>query len=109
MRVRSGNMLGKGCRVGRIAASVVRRARAVPLGIKHDLRRVGGLCALNGTRTQAYQTPPNSAAVGGRQLHYWIALYPKTREYKDPFWLVVPKLLYNVAVCAHIIENSDLR
>ena len=70
MRVRLGNMLGKGCRVGRIAASVVRRARAVPLGIKHDLRRVGGLCAPNGTRTQAYQTPPKSAAAGGRQLNY---------------------------------------
>ena len=44
-------MLGKGCRVGRIAASVVRRARAVPLGIKHDPQRVGGLCAPNRTST----------------------------------------------------------
>ena len=70
MRVRPGSMLGKGCGVRRIAASVVRWAWAVPLGIKHDPRRVGGLCAPNGTRAQAYQTPPKSAAVGGRQLNY---------------------------------------
>ena len=70
MRVRPGSMLGKGPGVGRIAASVVRWVRAVPLGIKHDLRRVGGLCAPNGTRTQGYQTPPKSAAAGGRQLNY---------------------------------------
>ena len=70
MQVHPGNMLGKGRRVGRIAALVVRWAWAVPLGIKHDLRRVGGLCAPNGTRTQAYQTPPKSAAAGGRQLNY---------------------------------------
>ena len=70
MRARLGSMLGKGPGVGRIAVSVVRWVRAVPLGIKHDLRRVGGLCAPNGTRTQAYQTPPKSAVVGGRQLNY---------------------------------------
>ena len=50
--------------------SVVGRVRAVPLGIKHDPRRVGGLCAPNGTRAQAYQTPPKLAAAGGRQLNY---------------------------------------
>ena len=55
MRVCLGNMLGKGCGVGRIAASVVRWARAVPLGIKHDLRRVGGLCARAPNR---YRTAP---------------------------------------------------
>jgi hypothetical protein len=42
-QVRLGNMLGKGCGVGRIAASVVRWAWAVPLGIKLDLRR-GASC-----------------------------------------------------------------
>ena len=45
-------------RVGRIAALVVRRARAVPLGIKHNLRRVGGLCAPN--RTSAPALPGTS-------------------------------------------------
>ena len=70
MWVHPGSMLGKGCGVRRIAASVVGRVRAVPLGIKHDPRRVGGLCAPNGTRAQAYQTPPKLAAVGGRQLNY---------------------------------------
>ena len=49
MRVRLGNMLGKGHRVGSTAALVVGWAGVVPLGIKHDLRWVGGLCALNGT------------------------------------------------------------
>ena len=58
MQVCSGNMLGKGCGVGRIAASVVRRAWAVPLGIKHDLRRVGGPCAPN--RTSAPALPGTS-------------------------------------------------
>ena len=61
MRVRLGNMLGKGCRVGRIAALVVRWAWEVPLGIKHDLRRVGGLCAPN--RTSAPGLPGTSEPV----------------------------------------------
>ena len=65
MRVRSGNMLGKGCRVGRIAALVVRRARAVPLGIKHDLRRVGGLCAPNRTSAPALPGTSEPAARSG--------------------------------------------
>ena len=54
-------MLGKGCGVGRITASVVRWAWAVPLGIKHDLRRVGGLCAPN--RTSAPVLPGTSEPV----------------------------------------------
>ena len=70
LRVLPGSMLGKGCGVRRIAASVVGRVRAVPLGIKHDPRRVGGLCSPSGTRAQAYPTPPRLAAVGGRQLNY---------------------------------------
>ena len=65
MRVRSGNMLGKGCGVGRIAASVVRWARAVPLGIKHDLRRVGGLCAPNRTSAPALPGTSEPAARSG--------------------------------------------
>ena len=65
MRVRLGNMLGKGCRVGRIAASVVRWARAVPLGIKHDLRRVGGLCAPNRTSAPALPGTSEPAARSG--------------------------------------------
>ena len=60
-RVRLGNMLGKGHGVGRIAASVVRWARAVPLGIKLDVRRVGGLCAPN--RTSAPALPGTSELV----------------------------------------------
>ena len=70
MRVRLGNMLGKGCGVGRIAASVVQWARAVPLDINHDLRWVGGLCALNGTSVGG---AVGSVAFGvpgpGRQLN----------------------------------------
>ena len=62
MRVRSGNMLGKGCGVGRIAASVVQWARAVPLGISHDLRWVGGLCALNGTSVGGRLAPSRSGS-----------------------------------------------
>ena len=57
MRARPGSMLGKGPGVGRIAVSVVRWVRAVPLGISHSLRRVGGLCAPNGTSAQAYPIP----------------------------------------------------
>ena len=59
MRVRPGSMLGNGCRVGRIAVSVVSLARVVPLGINHDLWRVGGLCAPNSTSAPAYPRPPN--------------------------------------------------
>ena len=61
-------MLGKGCGVGRIAAPVVRWARAVPLGIKHDIRRVGGLCAPKRTSTPALPgTSEPAARSGGRQ------------------------------------------
>ena len=49
MRVRPGSMLGKGHRAGITAELVVGWAGVVPLGINPDLRRVGGLCALNGT------------------------------------------------------------
>ena len=65
MRVHPGNMLGKGRRVGRIAALVVRWAWAVPLGIKHDLRRVGGLCAPNRTSTPALPGTTEPAARSG--------------------------------------------
>ena len=51
------------CGVGRIAASVVRWARAVPLGIKHDLRRVGGLCAPNRTSAPALPGTSEPAAL----------------------------------------------
>ena len=61
-QVRLGNMLGKGCRVGRIAASVVQWARVVPLGISHDLRWVGGLCALNGTSVGGRLAPSRSGS-----------------------------------------------
>ena len=64
-RVRLGNMLGKGHGVGRIAALVVRWARAVPLGIKHDLRRVGGLCAPNRTSAPALPGTSEPAARSG--------------------------------------------
>ena len=65
MRVLPGSMLGKGRGVGRIAVSVVRWARAVPLGIKHDLRRVGGLCAPNRTSTPALPGTSEPAARSG--------------------------------------------
>ena len=64
-RVRLVNMLGKVYRVGRIAALVVRRARAVPLGIKHNLRRVGGLCAPNRTSAPALPGTSEPAARSG--------------------------------------------
>ena len=64
MWVLPGSMLGKGCGVGSIAASMVSSARVVPLGINHDFRRVGGLCAPNSTIAPAYQRSPKSAAVG---------------------------------------------
>ena len=64
-RVRLGNMLGKVYRVGRIAALVVRRARAVPLGIKHDPRRVAGLCAPNRTSAPALPRTSEPAARSG--------------------------------------------
>ena len=62
MWVHLGNMLGKGCGVGRIAALVVQWARAVPLGINHDLRWVGGLCALNGTSVGGRLAPSRSGS-----------------------------------------------
>ena len=65
MRVRPGSMLGKGRGVGSIAASVVRWVRAVPLGIKHDPRRVGGLCAPNRTSAPALPGTSEPAARSG--------------------------------------------
>ena len=65
MQAHPGSMLGKGCGVGRIAASVVGRVRAVPLGIKHDPRRVGGLCAPNRTSTPALPGTSEPAARSG--------------------------------------------
>jgi hypothetical protein len=65
MWVRLGNMLGKGRGVGRIAASVVKWARTVPLGIKHDVRRVGGLCAPNRTSAPALPGTSEPAARSG--------------------------------------------
>jgi hypothetical protein len=62
MRVRLGNMLGKGRGVGRIAASVVKWAGVVPLGINPDLRRVCGLCALNGTSVGGRLAPSRSGS-----------------------------------------------
>ena len=55
---------GKGRGVGRIAASVVRWARAVPLGIKHDVRRVGGLCAPNRTSALLQQWKQTRVVLG---------------------------------------------
>ena len=65
MQVRPGSMLGKGRGVGRIAASVVGRVRAVLLGIKHDPRRVGGLCAPNRTSAPALPGTSEPAARSG--------------------------------------------
>ena len=56
-----GAMLEKGHRVGSTNAQVVSGAWAVPLGINHNLQRVGGLCAPNGTSTPA---APNTTKWG---------------------------------------------
>ena len=65
MQVHLGSMLGKGHRVGRITASVVRWAWAVPLGIKHDPWRVGGLCAPNRTSEPALPRTSEPVAQSG--------------------------------------------
>ena len=62
MRVRPGSMLGKGHRAGITAALVVEWAGVVPLGINPDLRRVGGLCALNGTSVGGRLAPSRSGS-----------------------------------------------
>ena len=62
MRVRLGNMLGKGRGVGSTAALVVGGAGGVPLGIKHERRGVGGLCALNGTSVGGRLAPSRSGS-----------------------------------------------
>ena len=62
MWVRLGNMLGKGRGVGSTAALVVGWAGVVPLGINPDLRRVGGLCALNGTSVGGRLAPSRSGS-----------------------------------------------
>ena len=62
MRVRPGKMLGKGHRAGITDALVVGWAGVVPLGISHDLRRVGGLCALNGTSVGRRLAPSRSGS-----------------------------------------------
>ena len=62
MRVRPCSMLGKGYRAGSTAASVIGWAGVVPLGISHDLRRVGGLCALNGTSVGGRLAPSRSGS-----------------------------------------------
>ena len=70
MWVLPGSMLGKSYRAGSIAASVVRSARVVPLGINHDLRRVGGLCVLNGTSVGGAVGSVAFGVLGpGRQLN----------------------------------------
>ena len=62
MQVRPGSMLGKGHRAGITAALVVEWAGVVPLGINPDLRRVGGLCALNGTSVGGRLAPSRSGS-----------------------------------------------
>ena len=62
VRVRLGKMLGKGHRAGITAALVVGWAGVVPLGINPDLRRVGGLCALNGTSVGGRLAPSRSGS-----------------------------------------------
>ena len=62
MRVRPGSMLGKGHRAGITAALVVEWAGVVPLGINPDLRRVSGLCALNGTSVGGRLAPSRSGS-----------------------------------------------
>ena len=62
MRVRRGSMLGKGHRAGITAALVVGWAGVIPLGINPDLRRVCGLCALNGTSVGGRLAPSRSGS-----------------------------------------------
>ena len=85
MRVRPGNMLGKGRGVGRIAALVVRWAWAVPLGIKHDLRRVGGLCAPN--RTSAPALPGTSATAARSGVDGGSSVARALPQVRKPAWV----------------------
>ena len=92
MRVLPGSMLGKSYRAGSIAASVVRSACVVLLGINHDLRWVGGLCAPNGTSAQAYPRSPKSAAAGGSTVELLLPEHCCCYRGKPgclwrPFWL----------------------
>ena len=82
MQVCLGNMLGKGCGVGRIAASVVQWARAVPLGISHDLRWVGGLCALNGTSVGEWLAPSRSGSWA--RVDSWISVARALLQLRKP-------------------------
>ena len=65
MQVHLGSMLGKGCGVGIITVSVARWAWAVPLGIRHNPQRVGGLCAPNHTSAPAVPGTSEPAVWSG--------------------------------------------
>ena len=62
MRARPGSMLGKGHRAGITDALVVGWAGVILLGINPDLRRVCGLCALNGTSVGGRLAPSRSGS-----------------------------------------------